>query len=281
MAKDKYTAVWVSHSSIGDFLKCPRAYFLHNVYKNPDTDRKMSVVSPAMSLGSAVHSTLEQLKLVPVQDRLRRDLLADFENEWKKVSGKIGGFTNTEEEQEAKARGRAMIERVVKNPGPIAQKTIRLKEPANDMPQNFYLSEEDNIILCGLIDWLEYVEEDDSIRVIDFKTGKREESENSLQLPIYLLLLQALQKRRVSGAAYWYLDKDDAPTDQPLPDVHDAREKVLSVAREVKSAREKNVFECPRGSAGCYACHPYEAIMRGEAEYVGVGGFGRQDLFIV
>ncbi len=266
---------------MGDFLKCPRAYFLHNVYKNPDTDRKMSVVSPAMSLGSAVHSTLEQLKLVPVQERLQRDLLADFENEWRKVSGKIGGFTNTEEEQEAKARGRTMIERVVKNPGPIAKKTIRLKESANDMPQNFYLSEEDNIILCGLIDWLEYVEEDDSIRVIDFKTGKHEESEVSLQLPIYLLLLQALQKRRVSGAAYWYLDKDDAPTDQPLSDVNDAREKVLAVAREVKSAREKNVFECPRGSDGCFACRPYEAVMLGEAEYVGVGGNGRQDLFIV
>ncbi len=280
MAKDKYTAVWVSHSSMGDFLKCPRAYFLHNVYKNPDTDRKMSVVSPAMSLGSAVHSTLEQLKLLPVQERLARDLFADFDTEWKKVSGKIGGFTNDAEEQEVKARGRAMIERVVKNPGPIAKKTIRLKEPANDMPQNFYLSEEDNIILCGLIDWLEYVEEDDSIRIIDFKTGKHEESEDSLQLPIYLLLLQALQKRRVSGACYWYLDKNDAPTDQSLPNIAEAKEKVLAVAREVKSAREKNVFECPRGSDGCFACRPYEAIMHREAEYVGVGGNGRQDLFI-
>ena len=38
MAVDKYTAVWVSHSSMGDFLKCPRAYFLHNVYKDPKTD---------------------------------------------------------------------------------------------------------------------------------------------------------------------------------------------------------------------------------------------------
>src|ERR1035437_4279352 len=34
MAQDKFNAVWVSHSSIGDFLKCPRLYYLHNVYKN-------------------------------------------------------------------------------------------------------------------------------------------------------------------------------------------------------------------------------------------------------
>ncbi|MEK7113961.1 MAG: PD-(D/E)XK nuclease family protein, partial [Patescibacteria group bacterium] len=142
------------------------------------------------------------------------------------ASGKKGGFTSGEEEAAAKARGRAMIERVMQNPGPIAKKTIRLKESENNMPPNFYLSEEDNIILCGLIDWLEYVETDDSIRVIDFKTGKNEEGEDSLQLPIYLLLLNELQKRRVSGAAYWYLEKNDAPTEMALPDAAQAREKV-------------------------------------------------------
>ena len=65
----KYDAVWVSHSSMGDFLKCPRAYYLHNVYKNPDTGRKITIVSPALSLGSAVHKTLEALKLWPVKEK--------------------------------------------------------------------------------------------------------------------------------------------------------------------------------------------------------------------
>mgnify|MGYP003394536723 CR=1 FL=1 len=278
---DKYKAVWVSHSSIGDFLKCPRLYFLHNVYKNPDTGRKMTIVNPALTLGSAVHATLEALKTLPVEERLHRDLVADFEKEWtKSASGKKGGFTDDTEEQAAKVRGRAMIERVVKNPGPIAQKTIRLKESDNGMPPNFYLSEEDNIILCGLIDWLEYVEADDSIRVIDFKTGKNEENEDSLQLPIYLLLLNQLQKRRVSGAAYWYLEKNDMPTDMALPDATLARETVLALARKVKDAREKKVYECPRGPAGCFACQPYEQILKGEAEYLGVAGYG-QDAYLV
>ncbi len=80
--KDKYSAVWVSHSSMGDFLKCPRAYYLHNVYKNPDTGRKITIVNPALSLGSAVHATLEALKELPAEERLRRDLVADFEKEW-------------------------------------------------------------------------------------------------------------------------------------------------------------------------------------------------------
>jgi len=280
MAKDKFGAVWVSHSSMGDFLKCPRAYFLHNVYKNPDTGRKINIVSPALSLGSAVHTTLETLKELPMEERLRRDLLADFEKNWQEVSGKKGGFKTSEEEQEAQARGRAMIERVAKNLGPLARKTVRLAPGKNDMPPNFYLSEEENIILCGLIDWLEYVEADDSVRVIDFKTGKWEESGDSLQLPIYLLLLNALQKRTVSGAAYWYLERDDAPIPMPLPSAEEAREKVLTVAQRVKDAREKKLFDCPKGAVGCYACKPYEAILNGDAEYLGVGGYG-QDTYLV
>ncbi|MEK7149829.1 MAG: PD-(D/E)XK nuclease family protein [Patescibacteria group bacterium] len=280
MAQDKYTAIWVSHSSMGDFLKCPRAYYLHNVYKDPKTGRKINIVNPALSLGQAVHSTLEPLKNIPFNERIKRDLLADFEQAWAKVSGKMGGFKNDTEEFEAKVRGKAMIERVIKNPGPIAQKIVRLKEGHNDMPPNFFLSDEENIILCGLIDWLEYVEQDDSVRILDFKTGKHNESGDSLQLPIYLLLLNALQNRKVSGAAYWYLDRDDGLVDMALPDIDEARKKVLAVALQVKVAREKKVYDCPRGGAGCFACKPYEAILKGEVEYLGIGGYG-QDIYFL
>src|SRR3990167_2141388 len=114
---DKYGAVWVSHSSMGDFLKCPRAYYLHNVYKNPDTGRKITIVNPALSLGSAVHATLEALKTLSVEERLHHDLVAEFEKEWvANASGKKGGFMSSEEEMVAKERGRLMIERVIKNP---------------------------------------------------------------------------------------------------------------------------------------------------------------------
>lgn len=277
----KYDAVWVSHSSMGDFLKCPRLYYLHNVYKSPQTGRKMTTVSPAMSLGSAVHKTLEDLKTLPVAERLSRDLLANFEQDWDLVaSGKKGGFIDAAEEAAAKERGRAMVARVVKNPGPIEHKTVKLPAHKNDMIPHFFLDEKANLILCGVVDWLEYVEADDSIRIIDFKTGRNEEDGESLQLPIYLLLMQALQKRRVSGAAYWYLDKDDAPKEMPLPDPAEALERVLHVARQVHAARMSRVYECPRGAEGCYGCRPYEAILRGEAECVGIGGYG-QDAYLV
>jgi len=277
--KDKYRAVWVSHSSIGDFLKCPRAYYLHNMYKTKN-NRKINIVSPALSLGLAVHDTLEGLAEYKVEDRFTKSLLHSFEENWKKVSGKIGGFTSIEDELKTKERAREMIERVIKNPGPLSNKTLRLKDKSSDTLPNFFLSDEHNIILCGKVDWLEYMEKDDSVRVIDFKTGKNEESEDSLQLPIYVLLLNALQKRKVSGAAYWYLDNKDNLTEVSLPQVDVSREKVLSIAKEIKLARESNQFECKRGPGGCFACQPYEKILQGKAEFVGIGGYN-QELYVV
>lgn len=269
----------MSHSSIGDFLKCPRAYYLHNMYKSKD-NRKINLVSPALSLGYAVHETLEGLAKYKVEDRFKESLLDAFEENWKRASGKIGGFKTAKEEAEAKERARQMIERVVKNPGPLLKKTLKLKGGESEMLPNFFLSEEDNIVLCGKIDWLEYIETDDSVRVIDFKTGKNEEGQDSLQLPIYVLLLNALQKRKITGAAYWYLDHADVPSGVILPKVEIACEKVLSVAKKIKEAREIGRLECLRGAQGCFSCRPYEKILKGEAEFVGIGGYD-QELYLI
>jgi ATP-dependent helicase/DNAse subunit B len=226
MAGDKYSAVWVSHSSMGDFLKCPRAYYLKNIYKNPKTGRKINIVSPALSLGQSVHEVVEGLGEFKVAERFERDLIKEFDKAWVKISGKRGGFKTAEEEQEYKIRGSAMIKRVIENPGPLLQKTVKIKDGHNGMPPNFFLSEKENIILCGKIDWLVYREEDDSVHILDFKTGKHDESEESLQLPIYLLLAKTLQKRKINGASYWYLDRDDSPKEVVLPEETDAMGRV-------------------------------------------------------
>jgi ATP-dependent helicase/DNAse subunit B len=276
---DKYTAVWVSHSSMGDFLKCPRLYFLHNVYKDPATGHKMSIVTPHMSLGVAVHEVLEGLGDFPSKERMNRDLVAVFEKAWKKVSGKKGGFESESQEQEFKARGIAMLKNVQANPRFLPNKRIKL--PRETMNPNFYLNDTDNIILNGLVDWIEYLPETDSLHIVDFKTGKREESEASLQLPIYLLLCNALQKRKVTKASYWYLESDKI-VEKELPDADAAYRDVLEVAQKVAAARASKTFDCASGAAGCNNCQPYELILNKDprAEFVGVGGFN-QDMYVV
>ncbi|MBI5077809.1 MAG: PD-(D/E)XK nuclease family protein [Candidatus Yonathbacteria bacterium] len=290
---DKYTAVWVSHSSIGDFIKCPRSYYLHNMYKDPKTGHKVSIVTPHMSLGIAVHEVLEGLADFPAESRMNRDLLALYEAEWKKVSGKKGGFLNDEEEMGFKARGTVMLEKVMSDPRFLVNKCIKL--PQDKMPCNFYLSEEHNIILNGLVDWIEYLPETNSLHIVDFKTGKNEEKDGSLQLPIYILLVSALQNRKVTKASYWYLESDKM-IEKELPNADTARRDVLAVAMKVKDARDtakrdgpEKTFICPAGAydvvtkeGGCINCRPYEFILNGDSavEFVGVGGFS-QDMYVM
>lgn len=272
---DKYTAVWVSHTSISDFLQCPRAYYLKNVYKDPKTRHKIQLMSPPLALGQVVHSVLESLSVLPGSERFKESLIVKFERNWQAVTGKKGGFFEEQTEAEYKERGRVMLQKVMDNPGPLNDLAVKIKE---DLP-HYWLSEEENLILCGKIDWLEYLQADDSVNIIDFKTSKNEENESSLQLPIYHLLVHNCQHRKVSKASYWYLETGKI-IEKPLPDLETAHQQILKIAKEMKLARQLERFKCPHGEAGCFACRPFEKIIRGEAEFVGENDY-HQDIYVM
>jgi ATP-dependent helicase/DNAse subunit B len=272
--KDKYSAVWVSHSSMSDYLKCPRAYYLRNVYRDPKTNHKISVMEPPLALGQAVHETIEHLSTLPVSERFAESLMDRFQKVWEGVSGLKGGFKNAEEETKFKDRAEAMISRVMNHHGPLDHKAIKIRQ---ELPY-YWLSEEDNIILCGKIDWLEYEEKTDSVRIIDFKTGKFDEDADSLQLPIYYLLATHVQTKAVNGLSYWYLDRDDEPIDMPLPKETESLTRIMEIAKKVALARKLGHFKCRED--GCRACRPYEAVLAGKAQQVGLNDFG-QDLYIL
>lgn len=273
---DKFTAVWVSHSSINDFRRCPRSYYLKNIYKDPKTNHKIKLMAPSLALGAAVHEVLESLSILPRDKRFDEPLLVAYDRAWAKVSGKKGGFFDESTEYKYKTRGADMLRRVMNHPGPINLPAVKIKE---DLPY-YWISTEDNIILCGKIDWLEYLPETDSVHIIDFKTGKVEEDEDSLQLPIYHLLVKNCQKRNVTKASYWYLESSDTLTEKTLPDIEEAHRKVLAIAKEMKLARQLNRFKCPGGEEGCRDCRPLERILNREAEYVGEDGY-RADVYIL
>lgn len=275
LAKDKYTAVWVSHSSIGDYLKCPRAYFLKNVYRDPKTNHKVSIMSPALALGQSVHEVVESLSILPTENRFTQPLLDKFDQAWAKIAGHKGGFKNEAQEQEIKQRGINMLNRITDNPGPLASKAVKIRQ---DLPY-YWLSEEDNIILCGKIDWLEYLPDTDSVHILDFKTGKYDENPDSLQLPIYYLLVKNCQNRGVTKASYWYLDRDNAPKESPLPNSDESHQKVLSIAKKIALARKLNHFQCPK-TTGCRDCLSLEAVVSGRATFVGLNDFG-QDIYVL
>lgn len=273
---DKFKATWVSHSSISDFLKCPRLYFLRNVYKDKKTGHKITIMTPPLALGQALHEVIEDLSLLPVEERFNKSLAKKFEKTWVKVSGKKGGFISKEQENRFKDRGFEMLKKIEDKPGPLLNKAVKIK--SEDGLPFYWLSEEENIILCGKIDWLEYLKKEDAVHIIDFKTGKNEEGGDSLQLPIYHLLAANTQKRKVKKVSYWYLDKDDAPREMELPELKESFEKVYEVARRIKLGRQINHLKCKSG--GCIYCTPLERIVRGEGERVTVSDYG-QDIYIL
>lgn len=273
---DKFAATWVSHTSISAFLNCPRGYYLKNVYKDPKTNHKVQLMSPALALGQVVHDVLESLSVLPTDQRLKRSLVEVYNERWKKVTGKKGGFTSVDQEARYKKRGEEMMRRVIKHPGPITRLAVKIKQ---DLP-HFWLSEEDEIILCGKIDWMEYLKDEDAVHIIDFKTSKKEEDGESLQLPIYHLLVDRCQKRDVVKASYWYLEFNDELTEKELPDLEEAEDEVLKIAKQIKLARKLERFKCPQGESGCFHCKPFEKILRGEAELVGINDYN-QDVYVL
>lgn len=273
---DRYSAYWISHTSISDFLRCQRAYYLKNIYRDPKNNHKIKLMSPALALGQSVHEVLESLSNLPRNRRFDTPLLQRFETAWEKVSGKKGGFFNDEMEYRYKTRGQEMMRRATQNPGPLAELSVKINM---ELPY-YWISEEENLILCGKIDWLEYLPDTDSVHIIDFKTGKGEEDADSLQLPIYHLLVHNCQKRTAAKASYWYLDYSDTLVEKILPDLEDSRQKVLDAGRKIKIARQLDRFKCPGGDGGCSVCRPYEQIFAREAELVGTDQYN-SDVYIL
>lgn len=271
---DQYSAVWISHSSIGDYLKCPRLYYLRNMYRDPKTGHKFTIMTPPLALGQAVHDVIESIATLPVEQRLIQPLSQRLDQAWKAVSGQLGGFTNPDQENEYKNRALKMMQVITDNPGPISKMAVKIPM---DLP-HYWLSEDEGIILCGKIDWLEHIEKNDSVKIYDFKTGRNEEDSASLQLPIYTLLLKNCQKRQCEGACYWYLDRDGQMVDVDLPSLEDSYNRVYEIGKKIVLARKLDHLKCK--TQGCNFCTPFEKVIKGEGKLVGLSNY-KQDIYIL
>lgn len=230
-------------------------------------------MNPHLALGQAVHKVLDDLSQLPADTRFNENLLHMYDEAWKNVSEKKGGFSSDSQEKEFKDRGVVMLKRVAEHPGPLTHKALKMKQ---DLP-HYWFSEKDEIILCGKIDWIEYLEDSDSIHILDFKTGRRKEKGESLQLPIYLLLAKNCQSRAVSKMSYWYLDSEDSPQEVDIPDYDESIDRIMKVAQRIKLARQLKHFKCAVDEQhGCTACLPYQAVIQGKGEFVGVGEYNKE-----
>jgi hypothetical protein len=254
-----------------------------------------------MSLGIAVHNVIENLINFKSEDRkneIQNKLIHNFEIGWDAFSGKKGGFKDDTQETEFKNRGIQMLQKVIEDPKMLINKTIPTKSYYDgDMLPNVYLSEQENIILCGNIDWIEYLDSSNSLRVIDFKTGNNEEKEESNQLYIYRLLIEKLGcKWPVTSGAYWYLNSGKIVERPVLDDAeqNDLINKLIEIGVDIRNRRfawderkgwiaQKDIesnFKCKKEN-GCIHCKDYERVIRNEnIEYIGIDQYGKDSYFL-
>lgn len=263
---NKFAATWCSASSISQFRNCPRSYYLSSVYKD-ENKQKVSIVSKAMSLGSAVHGVLEPFADLSSAERETTMFSTKFKEAWRNYSGEIGGFESQEEELKYIERGKGILRNVRANIHHLLGETAKLGH--DDLPW-MWLSEDEEIILCGKLDYI-LKTGPKSYHVIDFKTGKNKESGDSLQLPIYSVLLDHFLGDSEFKASYWYVAEDSDLTSKGIPPLEESKARILEIALQMKAARAKQEFICPSG--GCFYCRDMEKILTGEAKYVGTGKY--------
>lgn len=265
-------AVFISPSSLSDFDKCPKLYYYRYVYKTPDTGLKVQIINPALALGQAVHDIIE--RFVALEPLLRTKAAFDeiFATVWNGLSGDKGGFSTKEEEGTYLARGKIMLKNFFANQHFLTSEKAKL-------PDFLKADLGEDLILTGKLDWIEKV--DDSYHLVDFKTGKNEEKEGSIQLPIYVILAGKILQTTDIKASYWYLDQGSGLRGFDLPDLEEFAVDLKRKGLVIKKSRLTNSFVCPKGES-CWACRDMMAVIVGKkGKLVSVDSARKQEIYIL
>lgn len=252
-------AIWLSPTSLGDFLACPRAYFLKNIYRDKKTGFRIQIASPYLSLGSVVHDVIKWF--LDLQRQVSKEqLLKKYDSWWLKYQGKRGGFSTKEEEESFKERGRIILNRFYET-----SQILGSMLPPMQFPKYFL---DEDVVLHGNLDYVEELS-DGSLHIIDFKTGQKDE-EDPLQLYIYAILAESNLGKPVKRLSYWYLDRDDKPKEVVLDPLEKHLKYLKGKGLEMKKAIEKGEWVCsksPEPAEGCFDCQNYQAILEGKGEF--------------
>ncbi len=249
-------ALWISYTGLRDFLKCPRSYYLKNRYRDPKTGNRLQIASAPMTLGSLIHDAIKwylQTGRIANKD----EVVKKFKNHWLKYRGKKGGFSSVAEEAEMGKRGLSMLDNFIKNAPHLGPHV-----PVFDFLK-FRLDEK--IILNGRLDFVGELS-DNSLHVLDFKTGAKDE-EDPTQLHTYAILAESHLQKEVSKISYWYLDREPVPKEAVLDSLEEKLEWLKQKALQIKKAVGENKWECIEKDGLCRDCKNYQAIIDGKGEF--------------
>ncbi|MBI2600578.1 PD-(D/E)XK nuclease family protein [Candidatus Daviesbacteria bacterium] len=260
-SKNEYikNALFISYTSLSDFIKCPRSFYLKHVYRDPQKGYKLQIISPFLTLGSTVHDTIKWYLEAPTKPT-REQTLAKFRNFWRKYRLQKGGFNSLEEEVSYGQRGLKMLENFLEN--------AEILEPCAPFVSFPKFRLVDNIILMGNFDFVGQCS-DGSLHIVDFKTGAKDEND-SLQLHIYAILAEANFQKPVSKISFWYLDRESGPREVVLDSLEPKIDWLKQKGLEMKKALQEDSWVCKDSSKGtlCRDCSSYQMILDGKAQFL-------------
>jgi hypothetical protein len=129
------------------------------------------------------------------------------------------------------------------------------------------------------LDWIE--KEGDLLHLIDFKTGKNEEREDSKQLPIYAVLISNILGSSNIKTSYWYLDHEDDLTPAPFGDIQETTKDLTQKGNIIKMVRQTNSYRCKSGGESCWACKDMLAVAKGKGKLVSIDYTRKQEIYIL
>lgn len=263
-AKIDYAKIY-SPSKLNMFLECPKCYhfyYLDPIYSKMKSDLKKlpDNIWSFHTLGKAVHNAITLFYHSPIEERTKGSLKEFLKETWqsevmpnkKPPLGKWGGFESIEREREAYHQALQMLA----NFWEMAELEIK---PAYLPTRDFWRSIEDykklivpltsEFDISGKFD-LVIAEDDDSLRIVDFKTGKREK-DDYFQLRFYKILAELRFKKPVEKASFYFLRAGNKKEfDLTGETIEEIRKEMLARIREIKA---KRIFE-PRPSKLCKFC---------------------------
>jgi putative RecB family exonuclease len=221
----------LSPFSISIYEQCPRRYKYHYVDKLIREYRKPW---PWLTMGNNVHATLTDFfSVIPVGRRTIETIENLLRQKW---SRNREGFTDSEEEREYGERALGMLRRFVETEKVDVQPLM--VERFHEAPVS------ENLIINGRIDRIDRLD-DGSLHIIDYKTGREEESD-TFQLLLYHLIISRTLTWPVSKVSYLHLeDRVWQTVEIKERDVEELRLRVLSIANKIEGETEYSMVNGP------------------------------------
>lgn len=239
----------LSPSRAGDFRQCPLMFRLRLIDRIPEPP------SSAATLGTLIHSVLEDLYDLPARERTLEAAAAMLRPRWDAMLAKNGELADLHADDAALGSWLSTGEERLGTYFQL-ENPQRLEPAAREEFVEYQL--EDGPLLRGIIDRVD-IAPDGAIRLVDYKSGKKPlpqySTKEQFQMRFYALLVERLRGRRPALLQLLFLR--DGGTIELRPEAGDL-EKVEFEIRElwndIAAAARSGQFR-PRKSKLCGWCN--------------------------